>query len=640
MQRAAVLIGVSKSGTLPVLPAVLPSVKAMSKWAHDQGMRTDLVITLTDESGPLGPGAIKTAIRQVIDLAIVDQLIVYFAGHGVNIRYGEYWLLSDAPGDTQAAVNVSGSVELARFCGIPHVIFFSDACRTAPEGIQAQYVSGSEIFPNNGPDGLENSVDLFFACTLGRPAHEVKDPTSSASAFKAIYTEALVSALTGQRIEIVVPEDSPPDTAPGPKTGLVRPRKLKEHLRREVVEKFRLAGTTGAVYQEPDGRITSEENAWVSRVPLPLPRSSSLYLNDRASVSIPSTLQDVSTRVLQAVLYPPSEGESAVTSPPARVLKAVLHPPSEGESPVTSPPTRELAELIHHVRATPGACQFGRLIHDNVQAFGPDNYETDCGFKIRGTGCVEAFAVRFGTELLRDKPDLQEQLVRVDTSLNALGDGLQPRVDNVLLTFGDGTSVVLPAIPEFLATVSVEDGEVTDVRYEPSTSSSRWPMYRDQKDDLRLLRSVVGSAANLGVFALSGADAPTLARRMQVAKGVDPTMSLYAAYAYRDLGARSRIREMHKALQADLGFSLFDVAMLANEPIRNTDLLPNGGTSPAVVPFVPLLSLGWSLLNAHNVQLPASLGGLTPHLHQSLWTAFDAAGASIIRTAMELEAQT
>jgi hypothetical protein len=182
MQRAAVLIGVSRSGTLPVLPAVIPSVKAMEGWALQQGMQRELVKTLTDEAGPLVPGAIKTAIRELVDMAVVEQLIVYFAGHGVNIRYGEYWLLSDAPNDTQAAVNVSGSVELARFCGIPHVIFFSDACRTAPEGIQAQYITGSEIFPNNGPGGLENSVDLFFACTLGRPAYEIQDPASSASA--------------------------------------------------------------------------------------------------------------------------------------------------------------------------------------------------------------------------------------------------------------------------------------------------------------------------------------------------------------------------------------------------------------------------------------------------------------------------
>ena len=251
MQRAAVLIGVSKSGTLPFLPAVIPSVRAMEAWALEQGMRRELVKTLTDESGPLEPGCIKAAIRDIVDLAIIDQLVVYFAGHGVNIRYGEYWLLSAAPADPQAAVNLSGSDVLARYCGIPHVIFFSDACRTAAEGIQAQYVSGSDIFPNYGSDGLEKSVDLFFACTLGRPAHEIRDPKASASAFQAIYTEALVSALTGQHMEIVVPEGPPPSLS---EFGVIRPRKLKEHLRKEVLRKLRALGTATAVYPTAESR--------------------------------------------------------------------------------------------------------------------------------------------------------------------------------------------------------------------------------------------------------------------------------------------------------------------------------------------------------------------------------------------------
>lgn len=604
MQRAAVLIGVSRSGNLPVLPAVIHSVKAMEEWALEQGMRRNLVRTLTDEAGPLEPGPIKAAIRDIIDLAIVDQLIVYFAGHGVNIRYGEYWLLSAAPGDPQAAVNVAGSVELARFCGIPHIIFFSDACRTAPEGIQAQYISGSDIFPNNGPGGLENSVDLFFACTLGRPAHEVKDPASSATAFRAIYTDALVSALSGRRVEILVPEEPPSGVAvSGFRAGLVRPRKLKEHLRREVTEKLRLQDAALAVYQEPDGRITSEDDAWVSRVPYVTTRSTPGQMTERE----PSlTLQDASDAVLQEALR------------------------SHGQ------PEGLLQDLSRRV---PGADELENLVRGKTQAFGPDHFETRCGFKIRGAHCTEAFATRFGTEILGYSAELNEQLVRVETSVSAVGNGPPPSVDNVLLTFGDGAATVLPAIPDFLATVSVDNGEVTDVSYEPSATSRRWKLYRERMDELRLLRSVVASAAYLGVFKLTGQEAPSLARRMQVAKGIDPTMSLYAAYAYRDLGARFRIQEMQEVLQADLGFSLFDVAMLAGKTFSDTDLLPYRGTLPRIVPFVPLLSPGWSLLAAHNVQLPASLEDLQQHLHQSLWTSFDHVGAGVIRTAMESEAE-
>jgi hypothetical protein len=40
----------------------------------------------------------------------------------------EFWLLSDVPTDTDAAVNVDGSVRLARYCGIPDALFVSDCC--------------------------------------------------------------------------------------------------------------------------------------------------------------------------------------------------------------------------------------------------------------------------------------------------------------------------------------------------------------------------------------------------------------------------------------------------------------------------------------------------------------------------------
>jgi hypothetical protein len=102
---------------------------------------------------------IKRAIRKLVDDGDIEQLIVYFAIHGVNIRYGEYRLISDAPVDCSAAVNVEVSMALARRCGIPYVVFVSDACRIADKCVQAQGITGSEIFPNDPVSGPENPVD-------------------------------------------------------------------------------------------------------------------------------------------------------------------------------------------------------------------------------------------------------------------------------------------------------------------------------------------------------------------------------------------------------------------------------------------------------------------------------------------------
>ena len=53
MKRAAVIVAVRKSGSLPVLPAAIPGARAMERWALDQGMDRSLVKTFTDEDGPL-----------------------------------------------------------------------------------------------------------------------------------------------------------------------------------------------------------------------------------------------------------------------------------------------------------------------------------------------------------------------------------------------------------------------------------------------------------------------------------------------------------------------------------------------------------------------------------------------------------
>ena len=170
----------------------------MAEWAQAQGMATELI---TDASGPVDIARIKTAIRALVDAGNIGQLLVYFAGHGVNRLRQEYWLLTDAPDDTQAAVNLAGSVALAATCGIPHVVFVSDACRTAAEGIRAQSITGSEIFPNR--EGDEHSVDQFFACDLGRPSHEVRDPDVTTAEFSALYTGELLPALNGECAELV-----------------------------------------------------------------------------------------------------------------------------------------------------------------------------------------------------------------------------------------------------------------------------------------------------------------------------------------------------------------------------------------------------------------------------------------------------
>ena len=116
-----------------------------------------------------------------------------------------------------------------------------------------------------------------------------------------------------------------------------------------------------------------------------------------------------------------------------------------------------------------------------------------------------------------------------------------------------------------------------------------------------------------------------LANKIRVLKGVDPTLGLYAAYAYSDAGIRLQVRSVRDFMRDDLGGDLFDVAMLAR-------LMP---ASDRVAPFCPMLTQGWNLLEPKIIRAFSQVSALRPHLRQALWTTFDAEGFDIAREALQ-----
>jgi hypothetical protein len=247
------------------------------------------------------------------------------------------------------------------------------------------------------------------------------------------------------------------------------------------------------------------------------------------------------------------------------------------------------------------------------------SHETECGFKVRGARFVGVYSKAIQAVVVRDDD------IRVDTP---------PRPGaSVLLGIEGGRYVVLPAIPGFLGALSVEDGELVDVDYEPSANSKRWDEFKDRAQGLRALRAVASSATRNGVFRLEGEDAYAIAKRMQYSKSLDPALAIYAAYGYDDLGRKDRIREMGRFMTEDLGGRFFDIALLAKELERK-----ESGHDPTVLSFVPLLAQGWALLSANRVSLPQVLSGLERSLVPSVWTMFDDEGGRRIRSAMELGA--
>ena len=579
MKRAAVLIGVDKSGKLPKLRDAARGARLMEGWCKAQGMATTLI---TDEGGAVVTlQQIKQAIFPLAKAGNIGQLIVYFAGHGVSLQRQEYWLLTDAPDDSQAAVNVATSATFAATCGIGHVVLISDACRTAPEGIQAQSVRGGEIFPNAELD--TKPVDQFFACQLGKPSAEVRDPAVSASEFKALYTSELVPALQGKHTKIIEWKDAPA------LRGHVHLRPLRDHLSAAVAERIAELDLQSKLIQVPVATISSDPPLWISELAGPAPSAGTVG----PSVPQPAAPASTPERATSELLRDALAGADALG----------LGSPNAGPaSPAANP-------------VTPLVRDAWRL----AQPFGPTHHETQCGFKLRGAVVVDFIAANAHVEFaggLSRGGDLRVTNPRAPAA-------------NVLLVLESGEGVLLPAIPDFICALSFENGELIDVSYEPSTNSRRWRDYEQRANEIRALRAIAASASANGSFRLEGNDALAVARRMQVSKGVDPSLAVYAAYAYHELQRRDLLTQMADFMSGDLGAPLFDVALLA----RKLDKKETARDGVRLVGAVPLMAQGWTLLNALEVKLPDSLSALQECRAQSLWTLFDAQGVDRVRRA-------
>lgn len=252
MGRAIVLIGVSRTanpGQFPDLPGVRDAIRRMREWA--QGQQFEAIKEVTEETvGRVTAVAINDTIDEIIrSHHNLEQLVIYFSGHGIINATNEYWLLSLAPSNSNEAVNVSGSMLLAEAGHVPHVVFISDACRSPANTTQLGRITGSLITPNKPNLDAQQYVDVFYATRLGAPAIEI---AADAASYVAVYTLALEMALGGGIPQLI-------------DQGYIRPRPLGDWLKTNVPRLLAQMKPSGLLSQGPEARICSPPEAWVAQ---------------------------------------------------------------------------------------------------------------------------------------------------------------------------------------------------------------------------------------------------------------------------------------------------------------------------------------------------------------------------------------
>src|ERR1022692_2340436 len=147
-KAAAVIIGVDKTGGFDELKSAASGAQEIADWLHlEEGFDVEC-LTDADKKNVTSRQVEDAFKRFVKDPPEYEFLLVYFSGHGQYHTRADHWLLSGAPTSTSEAINLEGAIATAKQCGIPNVVFISDACRTLPDTQARSYVNGIDGFPN------------------------------------------------------------------------------------------------------------------------------------------------------------------------------------------------------------------------------------------------------------------------------------------------------------------------------------------------------------------------------------------------------------------------------------------------------------------------------------------------------------
>ncbi|MFK0690084.1 caspase family protein [Mesorhizobium sp. IMUNJ 23033] len=565
--RAAVVIGVDQPRGLPRLSGAASGARTFGNWLESEGFDVKLFV---DDQGPVEIKPITDAMKELVNRPTLEQLVVYFSGHGCVLLDSERWLLSDAPEDSNAAITFLPCFARAQQFPIPNIVFISDACRSKPDTFGMAQISGSSLFP--APELISTPfqphIDTFFATMPGHTASEVS-VEQSVSEYEGIYTSAFLDAFKRPTQQMIL------DLGGGLK--VVPNRKLEEFLFTEVRKRARARSIQRP--QFPQTNVTALDEMYIGRVAADAQIQESGAPEPNVSDVVRAALVAVDPRLTTARADFSQDSIDAIAE----------------ESGFTH--ARD-AILLATFRQTPGS-----LLTSGIRIIGAQ---------------VERVAAA---------PGVRTELVVVEGQTIVHVEYEGPAA-TVAIQFSDGNGTVAAGLRYFVANIVVDGGLVSSVSYDSEGNPPN--------DQIRRLQATVAAAARLGIFRIQGSgeermrQAVELGNSLRMGKFADPTLGIYAAYAYNEAAFSDRVHSVAQLMRDDLGAQLFDVAMLAGE------LTGRGPDLPAdIFPQCPMLSQGWNFLQAADVHLPVIYQSAQHYLLPALWTTFARPGMDLIVSALQ-----
>lgn len=563
MTKHAILIGVNYVPDLKYLESPCRYACKMQDWARGQGFRT---LLFADEPEPENISGnctrvdILNAIRNII-LAGTDQLLIYFSGHGYERAPGEdIWLLPGYAEDTSEAVSVTSCKNLAYRSGVRHVVFISDACRSINKLSSIHHITPGSIFPIMDMNSRVE-VDMFYATNPGNKSIDVRDKDGK---YRSIYSENLLECLSGNVMEVIREVKQLEPNFPA-----VLSLQLNDYLKTKVAEEIHL--TTGHT-QLPMGEVSSSDPLFLSRL------NNNNLLHNIGETAL-STIKDL---------------PFSVTEPLSVSEKLDSYLSAKGGYD-----RRRMKKIKENFQIDYEFFTSDEVLENNVTYLLVKGINKPTVFSSRHQDFENEYRGRNFASPQRLQFTNEEEKSATYFVANNTRKRFYP----------------ISVLPGFLTQVVFEKNELLTVNYFPTDTNNRFDA-RHHAEEVAERKANIIMAAKKGIFQSSRELSQDGGYYRQF-KHLEPTLGLFAAYAYFQNGDFEGVRSLYHYILNHRQSILGDISLLNRLSQRNF----RGGYYDDIQ--IPLLTQGWSYLD---LLQDNPLGGFVRHLQPGLWTSFDRGG--------------
>lgn len=562
MTKHAILIGVNKVPNMDLLSTPCSYAIKMQQWAESQEYITHLFIDKPVEGIPskeCSRGVILNTIAEIIE-AGTDKILIYFAGHGFELTAGnDIWLLPGYRRDSAESISIFLNKALAYTSGVPHIVFISDTCRSRTSANSVRAVQGNEIIPSMDRMNPRTEVDVLYSTWPGQFSTDLLAQDGN---YRSIYSECLLECLHG-RVDQVIKNV----TLIEPNFPAVLSYELNTYLKENVPTLMREAGGRPQI---PMGDINSRDPYFLARFG---------ETDDRGMIN----------------------------------ETGIAYWPSEHKRGSDSRKLNEKLDSMIKLKVGPTKSSMRNLVN---------NFKKDYHFytmeNLFSTEMTALHVTGINQPLIfsRRESDRENRMYNSSTRVFNFND-IDVGGGAIYLVGNKRSDRYYPinVIPGFFTHVIFEKGEILTVNYYPTSGNAKYEARRSG-DEVAERKAHIIMAAKNGIFQ----GTQELAGYLRSYKHLDPTLGLFAAYAYFQRGDYAGVRSVYDFMLEDRQTIVGDIWLL--------NLLSRGtvwDVDHHEIPL-PLLTEGWSYLkmlgNPHEE--------LSSHLQPGLWTSFNREGFNIL----------